>query len=283
MPNPCGPDSSNETKRGISPSRTDDRTSIDERRIIPLEGGRNFRDLGGYPTHDGRSVKWGKLFRSGSMSSLTPADYDRLSKLSIKTICDLRTIDERQVEPNKWYQVANITYWARDYGDSFGELRKLMASALSTPEAARVAMIDGYRQLPFEQAPTYKELFSRLAAGEVPLVFNCSAGKDRAGTAAALILSALGVPRETVVEDYLLTDQIVDFESVFVERAHKRNSSLMNQSPEIVATILRSDATYLHAALDAVDKKHGSVAAYLQDVLGITEIELSAIRQSLLE
>jgi protein-tyrosine phosphatase len=260
-----------------------DGSPIDERRIVALEGGRNFRDLGGYRTQDGRCVKWGKIFRSGSMAGLTPADYERLAKLSIKTICDLRTVHEREVEPNNWYRVANIMYWARDYGEGFGELRSLMASSLSTPEAARAAMINGYRRLPFQQAPAYREVFSRLAAGQVPLAFNCSAGKDRAGTAAALILSALGVARESVVEDYLLTDRVIDLKSVFMERAQKRNSTLMNQSPDLVAAILRSDADYLDAAFDAIEQKHGSVAAYLQDALGLNEEAMSAIRQQLLE
>jgi protein-tyrosine phosphatase len=249
--------------------------------MIPLEGGRNFRDLGGYSTLDGRRVKWGKLYRSGSMAWLTPADYDRLSKLSIKTICDLRTVHERTAEPNKWCEVANIGYWAREHSDSFGELRKLMVSGLSTPEMARAAMVEGYRHLPFEQAPAHRELFSRLAAGEVPLAFNCAAGKDRAGTAAALILSALGVPRDSVVEDYVLTDQVVDLATIFMDR--KRANELTGLSRGVVTAVLKADAGYLHAALDAVEARHGSVAAYLREDLGISEDTLFAIRQSLLE
>lgn len=260
-----------------------DQSPIDERRVIALEGGRNFRDIGGYPTQDGRSVRWGKIFRSGSMAGLTPADYERLARLSIKTICDLRTVHEREMEPNNWYRVANIMYWARDHGEGFGELRSLMGSSLSTAEAARAAMINGYRRLPFQQAPAYKEVFRRLAAGEVPLAFNCSAGKDRAGTAAALILSVLGVPREIVLEDYLLTDRIIDFKRVFMETARQRKSTLMNQSPDIIAAILKSDVVYLNAAFDAIEQKHGSIEAYLNDALGISEEAVSAIRLRLLE
>jgi len=260
-----------------------DQSPIDERRIIALEGGRNFRDIGGYRTQDGRSVKWGMIFRSGSMAGLTPADYERLAKLSIKIICDLRTVHEREMEPNDWHRAANIMYWARDYGEGFGELRSLMGSSLSTPEAARAAMINGYRRLPFQQAPAYKEVFRRLAAGEMPLAFNCSAGKDRAGTAAALILSALGVPREMILEDYLLTDRIIDFKSVFMERARQRKSTLMYQSPDILAAILKSDAVYLNAAFDAIEQKHGSVAAYLEGALGVDQEAMYAIHQRLLE
>jgi protein-tyrosine phosphatase len=267
----------------MAPANTDtsNRPPLDARRVISLEGGRNFRDLGGYLTLDGRRVKWGRLYRSGSMAWLTAADYERLSKLAIKTICDLRTVQERTAEPNKWCEVANIGYWAREHSDSFGELRKVMVSGVSTAEMARAAMIDGYRQLPFEQAPAHQALFSRLAAGEVPLVFNCAAGKDRAGTAAAVILSALGVPRETVVEDYVLTDRVVDLEAIFMDR--KRKNELTGQTRGVATAILKADASYLHAALDAVEEKHGTVTAYLRDALGITEDTLFTIRQSLLE
>jgi protein-tyrosine phosphatase len=252
-------------------------------RVLPLEGGQNFRDLGGYSTNDGRRVKWGRLFRSGNLARLTPADFDYLATLRIRTICDLRTTGERRSEPNKWHQAANISYWAREYDDGFGELRQVLSSGLSTAQDARAAMIAGYRQLPFEQAVAYRELFTRLAAGEIPLVVNCSAGKDRAGTAAALVLSALGVPREAVVEDYLLTNRVLDIQKVFIERAHQRRSRLANHSPEIVTAILQSDATYLHAALDAVEHRHGTLTTYLQDELGVTAPALRVIRESLLE
>ncbi len=267
----------------MAPTLTDaaKQPPLDARRVIALEGGRNFRDMGGYRALDGRRVKWGKLYRSGSMAWLTPADYERLSTLAIKTVCDLRTVQERTAEPNRWCEVAHIGYWAREHSDSFGELRKVMVPGVSTPERARAAMIAGYRQLPFEQAAAHRVLFNRLAAGEVPLVFNCAAGKDRAGTAAALILSALGVPRETVVEDYVLTDRVVDLEAIFLDR--KRENELSNQSRGVVSAVLKADSSYLHAALDAVEEKHGTVAAYLRDSLGIGAEALFAMRQSLLE
>jgi protein-tyrosine phosphatase len=260
-----------------------DQSPIDARRIIALEGGRNFRDLGGYRTQDGRRVKWRKIFRSGSMAGVTPADQEQLAKLSIRTICDLRTIHERETDPCNWHRTFNISYWSRDYAEGFGELRTLMASPLATKEDARSAMIEGYRRLPFQQAPGYKELFKRLAAGDVPLAFNCSAGKDRAGTAAALVLSALDVPRETVLQDYLLTDRIVDFKSLFMERAQQRKSSLATQSEDIIAAVLGTDVAYLNAALDAVERQHESVAGYAQEVLGIDREALSDMQRLLLE
>jgi protein-tyrosine phosphatase len=252
-------------------------------RVLPLEGGRNFRDLGGYGVADGRRVKWGRIYRSGSMAELTLTDYDYLSNLGIRVVCDLRTPEERHAEPNKWQQVAKVSYWTRDYAMSFGELRKLMASGLPTAQQAKEAMMAGYRELPFEQAPAYRELFKRLAAGEIPLAFNCSAGKDRAGTAAALILTALGVPRETVTKDYALSDKVVDFRRTYAAKANGRSSPLEKMPPDIVTAILSSDPDYIRAALAAIEERHGSVEQYLQDELDVTARDLDAIRQQLLE
>jgi len=251
-------------------------------RVLPLQGGRNFRDLGGYVAANGRRVKWGRVYRSGSMAGLTPADYEYLSSLGIKVVCDLRTTRERNAEPNKWQEVAKLHYWSRDYETGFGELRKLIASG-PTAGQAKTAMMDGYRKLAFEQAPAYREIFRRLAAGEVPLAFNCSAGKDRAGTAAALILAALGVPRETVVEDYALSDKVVDFRRAFAVDSSDKSGTLGQLAPEVVTAILSSDPDYIRAALDSIDAKHGSMERYLRDELSITAEELQAIRRQLLE
>jgi protein-tyrosine phosphatase len=255
----------------------------DQRRPIALEGGHNFRDLGGYRTGDGRQVKWGLVYRSGSMAGLTPNDHTTLSRLAIKAVCDFRTEGERRREPNRWCEAANVSYWARDYGESFGELRSLMRSGEQTVEAAREAMIAGYRRIPFEQAPAYREVFRRLAAAETPLVFNCSAGKDRAGTAAALLLSALGVPRETVVEDYVLTNQALAGASRFLERTRKQGGSLASNSGELVAIVLRADEQYLRAALDAVENRYGSVTGYVREALELSDAELRSLRDHLLE
>jgi protein-tyrosine phosphatase len=251
-------------------------------RVLPLEGGRNFRDLGGYLTNDGRQVRWGMLYRSGSMARLTENDHAYLAKLGIKTVCDFRTTEEREAEPNLWQQLAKLDYWARDYSHSSGELGNVMKSGEVSPEQAQAMMIGVYQRLPFEQALSYRELFCRLAAGNLPLVFNCSAGKDRAGTAAALVLNALGVQRETIIEDYGLSDR-VDFRRLFAASASRTNRALVSLHPEVVTAIFNSDPAYLHAAFAAIESKHGSVDLYLREELGVTADNLLSIRQRLLE
>jgi protein-tyrosine phosphatase len=248
-------------------------------RLLPLKGGRNFRDMGGYPTADGRRVKWKRLYRSGSMSALTAEDFEHLAGLGMRGIHDLRTIEEREAQPTDHARFPNLTYWARDYGMSFGDLRSLIASEAPSAEQMRGAMVATYRALPFEQAPAYRELFRRLAEGEVPLVFNCSAGKDRTGVAAALILNTLGAHADTIMEDYLLTNEASNWRK---HHAHPK-SVTAHLTPEMAQALLGVEADYLHAALKAIDDRHGSVGGYLREALEVTEAMQEAIREHLLE
>lgn len=248
-------------------------------RLLPLEGGRNFRDMGGYATTDGRRVRWGMLYRSGSMAEITTADYDYLARLGIRIICDFRTGSERRQEPYGWLDAARIDYWTRDYEMSVGELGKVKLYAMSGPQTADI-MTGFYRRLPVEQAPALREMFRRLADGQVPLVFNCTAGKDRTGLAAALILTLLGVPRETVVADYAATDRYLEP----AKMVSKSMRAAMAAFPaEVTAALLRSDPAYITAALAEVETIYGSVEGYLEKELGLSRRDMRRIRNALLE
>ncbi|MET0369868.1 MAG: tyrosine-protein phosphatase, partial [Sphingobium sp.] len=174
--------------------------SID--RLLPLTGGFNLRDFGGYATADGRMVRRGMLFRSGTMSLLTEADCAHLRGLGIRSICDFRRPSERRHEPTRWHG-ADVDYYARDYSGSSGVLAEMIKDGTATAHDMRTAMIHLYRTIHVDHAEAYHAMFARLAEGKAPMLINCSAGKDRTGTGAALILALLGVPRDTIVEDYL--------------------------------------------------------------------------------
>lgn len=248
-------------------------------RLLPLQGGRNFRDLGGYRARDGRSVRWGRLYRSGSMAALTPADCELLAGFGIRLVCDLRTTAEREHAPSSWQNARAPRYWGRDYAMSFGELRKLAEAGPLTADQLRATMTSAYRQLPFEQAPAYRELFRQLAGGELPMIVNCTAGKDRTGIAIALILTALDVPRDLIAEDYALSSALLAG-----HRFSDHGSGMLGQlPPDAVRAIMGSDPAYLAAAFDAIEQRHGSVDAYLQDVLEAGPQALLAIRAALLE
>lgn len=265
-------------------------------RLLPLEGGRNFRDLGGYETKDGRSVKWGHVFRSGVMDGLTDADYDYLSDLGIKVVCDFREADEREREPTNW-QAGAIDYLT--FADPAGEedlAENPMFAALmspdSTPEDVAASFAASYFPMALNERDGYTAMFDRLAAGEIPLAFNCSAGKDRAGTAAALILTALGVPRETVVHDYSLSDDYVDYMAEFAGEGARAEAAadpdnpyafLMQLPPEKLAPLMASDPRYIETSFAEMDARYGSVLGFIQTELEVTDDELEAIRSQLLQ
>jgi protein-tyrosine phosphatase len=253
----------------------------DPRRLIALPGARNVRDLGGYPAEGGMMVRWRTVYRSGSLGDLTDAGIKGLGALQLHGVCDLRTTREREAQPYHWQEALNLAGWSRDYESSFAELRVLLAQPFTSADAAKEAMLTGYRRLPFEQAPAYSELFRRLAYGELPVLFNCSAGKDRAGTAAALVLMALGVPRDVVQADYALTDQVARLHDTM---AAPRNpdSLLGRQSPDVVRAILGCDPEYMNAALEAAAPTPAAFASYLCETLGVTDDMIQAIRLALL-
>jgi protein-tyrosine phosphatase len=254
-------------------------SAVDTQRVPPLQGGRNFRDLGGYPAADGRRLRWGRLYRSGSMAELTPADCEYLSTLGIRSVCDLRTTGEREAAPSAWMLASGAGYWSRDYAMSFGDLRQLLQGGLPSADDVRAIMHAAYRELPFEQAPAYRVVFQRLAAGELPMVFNCTAGKDRTGIAAALILEALGVARDVIVDDYALTNTLLA-----EHRFSSRTGSLLGHlSPEVLRAIMGSDPDYLRTAFATIEQRHGGIEAYLRDVLDVGATDLAAIRDALLE
>jgi protein-tyrosine phosphatase len=253
-------------------------------RLLPLEGGRNFRDLGGYATQDGRTVRWGMLYRSGVMHQLTDADYDYLGDLGIRVVCDFRATSEREDEPTDW-RAGEIDYIAWDYELDQSGIAAAFEGEVSAQRSVE-AFKEFYRQAPYDFAERYAVMFKKLAAGETPLAFNCSAGKDRTGVAAALILSALGVPRETVAADYSLSDDYVDYMQTMREEGVDPDSdyAFLAQLPdEVVRPFLSSDPVFIQAALDQIEADHGSIEAYLNNVLGVTDAELEAMRANLLD
>lgn len=250
-------------------------------RLVKLEGGRNFRDLGGYETQSGQHTRWRRIYRSGSMHGLTEADYVILAEHAFRRVFDLRSNMERRVEPNAWSVAAGLEVWASDYAASFADLQRVLAGPLPEPEDARQAMIAGFRDLPFAFAPAYKQLFAFIAGGETPIVINCSAGKDRTGAAVAVLLGALGVPRETIIADFVLTDHATDLMQAFAPGA--KFNPFEKLRGEAAAAILRADPAYIEAALDSIDERCGSVEGFVREVVGVDADMMEAVRKELLE
>jgi len=243
-------------------------------RLLPLEGGYNLRDMGGYVATDGRAVRYGMLLRSGMMSMLTEADEQHLAGLGIATVCDLRRASERSRDPTRWCEPAGVHYWSRDYSESSGVLGDLMRGTNPSGAKMREIMINLYREILVDHAPSYRFMFSRLLGGHVPLLFNCSAGKDRTGVAAALILGALGVSVDDIYHDYLLTNVHADH-----TRLAERFGAV---APEVVKPLLSAEADYLAAMYDSLAQEHGGLDAYLA-ALGVDAAGKARLRDLLLD
>lgn len=227
-------------------------------RSLPLSGATNFRDLGGYATADGRSVRWRRLFRSDHLASLTPQDAEVLAGLQLSRVIDFRGAAERA---SLAYAIPDVAYHALSIEPTVVQRAKDMAMAGEelTPAIAVQLMQDTYRDFVSVNAPQFRALFEHLLASDAPLVFHCTAGKDRTGFAAALILLALGVPRHVVMDDYLLTNGL-----------YQRPAQFAGTAPEAVLGVLwRVQEEFLHAALEAVESDHGGLDRYLEQELGV--------------
>lgn len=250
-------------------------------RLLPLEGGRNFRDVGGWRAGDGRQVKWGKIYRSGVMAGLTMGDLEYLRRLGILTICDLRSPQERTSEPNPFLKAQGPKVVASDY-DMSASMAAFMR--MKTREEAIQGFADAYVGFLDMLTPHYTDLFARLVANEGPLAFNCSAGKDRTGMASALILSVLGVPRATVLVDYGLT-QTYTPPSYYAKLARsgggvtsQQMQALSKLPPEVLQIIMGSDPEVMRRALAAIDARYGGPVALAKTRFGLTDEKVARLR-----
>ncbi|WP_374525709.1 tyrosine-protein phosphatase [Sphingopyxis sp.] len=250
-------------------------------REFTLSGGDNFRDIGGYRAADGRKVVWGKLYRSASVGRYTAEDQALIRALSVGSIIDLRSTRERQADKSPWMQNAGVGYWTRDYDLSGGNLGALFAKGAKIDAATmRGAMIEGYRGFPKEQAASYRMLFDRLLHSDKAVIVNCTAGKDRTGLATALVLSALGVPRETIMSDYLLSNSALDMDKLRADAGLKAAAAAL--PADVIQPLLDVEPAYLNAAFDQIDKDYGSVENYLKRELGVDRVAIQRLRKRML-
>lgn len=259
---------------------------------LPLAGATNFRDFGGYAARDNSRLKSGVLYRSDRLSALTPEDYALLSPLNFRRVFDLRRVSEAEAAPTVWLSSAGPAIVSMPlFTDEAGPttIVRIMndAAARNDPNVSRARMRDLYRNL--VQAPSaqsaYRAIFAMLAEAEhYPIVVHCSAGKDRTGIVCALIHGALGVSRDDIVADYMLTDKYYDGAknlAAITEQMFKVNN-IEDWNIEAMKPVLAVEASYIEAALDTISSQYGSASAYLES-LGVTEGELQKISDALLE
>jgi protein-tyrosine phosphatase len=182
-----------------------------------------------------------------------------------------------------WHEGLDIHYYGGVPLDSGARLEKLLVSGSALREQMLERMHGIYRRLPYEQSASYRHLFGMLIAGRVPLLFNCSAGKDRTGVAAAMILAALGVPRETIVNDYLLSNETAEALLVMMTERNPSLAELSAAEPDALRPVLLADSSYLDMAFAQIDETSGSFESYLEQVLGVDAAGRAALRKHLLD
>jgi protein-tyrosine phosphatase len=254
---------------------------VGERRPY-VEGCPNLRDLGGYEATDGRRVKWGLIFRSSNLARLTDKGLGQIRRLGIKTVCDFRTEVEALNQPNRFPGPEAVGYVRLpiQHGDFeptivFDRIRKGDYDWISED-----FMLQGY----IESVERYPETWARLLKlladpRNRPVLFHCTGGKDRTGVAAALILQALGVPEETVVADYGLSD------GYNADIRHKINDALQPLGVDLskVKPYFTAPEGRIRMLLQYVDDRYGSVVDYLISRVGVSETLLEGLKADLLE
>lgn len=255
-------------------------------RLLPLDGAHNARDLGGYAGADGRRVRWGLAYRSDALGDLSDADVAYLARLDVHQVVDFRSDRERERQPDHLPASPALRVVERPiFGAALDPqaLRdRLLSGEVRAGEMASL-LVEANRAFPTDFAAVYAGFLRDLAdPANLPVLFHCTAGKDRAGFAAAALLLALGVPRESVMQDYLLTNRASESSTqrtLWLVRVF----SLFRTGPEDARPLLEARPEYLQAAFDTIDARYGGEEGFLRDGLGLDAATVSRLRSNLLE
>lgn len=261
--------------------RVDHGTAKVAERLVPLNQGTNFRDLGGYPAADGKHVRWGMIMRSGSTALLDANDLEYISRLNLKDIVDLRSNEERSLAPNR---IDGARYHAIGY-PMFKLIPELVA-----PGAAAEHKASGYDQMPTFISAHARLVFKTLLAGEGPMSYFCSGGQDRTGVMSALVLSALGTPRPVIEADYQLTTRYLRTDlampRVTPEQARTNPTAALFAKFQGAPPQPLYDAngkSLLTGFFDTIEAHWGSVDAYLRQEIGLADADLAKLQAIYLE
>jgi protein-tyrosine phosphatase len=254
-----------------------------------LTGVRNFRDVGGLPTVDGRRVRHGVLFRSGHLAHATDEDAAFLASLDLHTIFDFRNVADQKLEgpdiPLPGVRNVNLPlsdpadgaeFWKMVRDGDLDQLRTLLGDG-----RAAGRMTASYRKMIKERTAEHSRVLHALAEDSVPALMHCAAGKDRAGLSVAVTLLALGVEREAVLADYLESN--AKHRRYKVHRSSTSESAWSPEIMELLNPLFDARAEYLQTAFDTLEETWGDVDTYLEQGLKLTPQTRERLRERLLD
>ena len=254
----------------------------DDTRKLPFTGAHNFRDLGGYKTSDGKTVKWGKVYRSDNLHSLTDEDLKYMERLNIKSVVDFRSDEERNEEPDRLTPDMTpilLPIKFEPEGVTENLTRDLTFGNLDSSNLLRDFNIILVKEFTEE----YREFFRHIVDnGGEPFLLHCTAGKDRAGFGSAMILTVLGVPREKIIEDYLLTNTYVS-DHVDRKLLETELKTFFRADSDNLRKINFVEERYIQAAFDTIDSHWGGMDQYISEGLNLTEEDINKIKDYYLE
>lgn len=254
-------------------------------RVLKLDGVHNFRDYGGYEAAGGAQVTKGVLWRSAQHGDASDADLERIHDLGIAAVIDLRGPSEREAKPCRRHPdfSAEVLYHPEETAGL--ALHTEAADGVLSAAEARAAMMRLYEGIAFRPnlVPMLKAYFDVLERAEGPSLVHCVAGKDRTGFAVAMAQHVLGVSRDAIVADYLLTQSAGNIEARIAAGAVQIRERHGNIDDQTIRTLMGVEEDYLVTALKAVEDRHGTIEAYLADVLGVDAARRDALRAHYLE
>lgn len=254
-------------------------------RTLKLEGVHNFRDYGGYDTVHGAPVRKGLLWRSAQHGDASDADLAVIHGLDLANVIDLRGPSEREIKPCRRHDDFAAQVWSYPEETAGLALHTEAADGVVTAAEARAAMLRLYEGIAFREnlVPMLRLYFNILDRAEGPSLVHCVAGKDRTGWAVAMAQHALGVPREAILDDYMLTNVAGNIEARIADGAVQIRARHGDISDDTIRALMGVEADYLNAALTAAEERYGDLDRYLDEVLGVDAARREALRAHYLE
>jgi protein-tyrosine phosphatase len=256
-----------------------DKRIIGARRLA-LQGAWNFRDLGGMRTQDAKTVRWGQVFRSDTLTHLTAADYTRLNAIGIGLVCDLRTREERKTDPTEWKEGSPVFVLAPVSESANGAsqnntLTDALKSGKVSAEEGKKIFEQFYTQNVMDSASKFGAVLRAIETSDRPSMFHCTGGRDRTGITASMLLNILGVPRETILADFVLSTRYLD--------ENPAPSAGAPPPGSLYAEVIRLQPRYIEAVFNAIDAKYGSFDRYRREALHLTDADVVTLKARLLE